>query len=188
MTSPTGVTNLPLTQNTLDSLGIGIPVQKFTEGDIRKPVSIPGTYQTLEQNWQGFLEILYAPIKGIYESIDIILFILVIGGFMYVFNETGAMVKGITWLWITMKGREPLLIGILTSVLSFFAASYGMAEEGACFYPILVPLFLAAGYDLMVPLAIIFGGTSIGCIASFSNPFSASSLRPMQRVSTGWMA
>lgn len=172
VTSPSGVTNLPLTQNTLDSLGIGIPVQKFTEGDIRKPVSIPGTYQTLDRNRQGFLEILYAPIKGIYESIDIILFILVIGGFMYVFNETGAMVRGITWLSITMKGREPLLIGILTSVLSFFAASYGMAEEALVFYPILVPLFLAAGYDLMVPLAIIFGGTSIGCIASFSNPFS----------------
>ncbi len=47
-----------------------------------------------------------------------------------------------------------------------------MAEEALVFYPILVPLFLAAGYDLLVPLAIIFGGTSLGCIASFSNPFS----------------
>jgi uncharacterized ion transporter superfamily protein YfcC len=71
-----------------------------------------------------------------------------------------------------MKGREPLLIGILTTILSFFAASYGMAEEALVFYPILVPLFLAAGYDLLVPLAIIFGGTSVGCISAFSNPFS----------------
>jgi uncharacterized ion transporter superfamily protein YfcC len=47
-----------------------------------------------------------------------------------------------------------------------------MAEEALVFYPILVPLFLAAGYDLLVPLAIIFGGTSLGCIAAFSNPFS----------------
>ena len=172
VTAPSGVTNLPLTQRTLDSLGIGIPVQKFIGGDIRKPVSIPGTFQTLEKHPQGFIDVLNAPIKGIYDSIDIILFILIIGGFMYVFNETGAMLKGITWLSFTMKGREPLLIGILTTVLSFFAASYGMAEEALVFYPILVPLFLAAGYDLMVPLAIIFGGTSIGCIASFSNPFS----------------
>ena len=113
-----------------------------------------------------------APIKGIYDSVDIILFILIIGGFMYVFNETGAMVKGITWLSYTMKGRERWLIIILTTILSFFAASYGMAEEALVFYPILVPLFLAAGYDLLVPLAIIFGGTSLGCIAAFSNPFS----------------
>jgi uncharacterized ion transporter superfamily protein YfcC len=86
--------------------------------------------------------------------------------------KQGAMVKGITWLSYTMKGRERWLIIILTTILSFFAASYGMAEEALVFYPILVPLFLAAGYDLLVPLAIIFGGTSLGCIAAFSNPFS----------------
>jgi uncharacterized ion transporter superfamily protein YfcC len=172
VTAPSGESTLPLTQNTLDSLGIHIALQKFTDGDIRKPISIPGTFQKQERNPQGFIAVLNAPIKGIYDSIDIILFILIIGGFMYVFNETGAMVKGITWLSFTMKGREPMLIAMLTAILSFFAASYGMAEEALVFYPILVPLFLAAGYDLMVPLAIIFGGTSVGCIASFSNPFS----------------
>jgi uncharacterized ion transporter superfamily protein YfcC len=168
----TGEINLPLTQRTLDSLGIQIAVQKFIDGDIRKPVSVPGTFTQQKRNRQGFIKILEAPLKGIYDSIDIILFVLIIGGFMFVFNETGAMVKGITWLSYSMKGREPLLIAILTFVLSFFAASYGMAEEALVFYPILVPLFLAAGYDLLVPLAIIFGGTSVGGIPAFSNPFS----------------
>lgn len=163
---------LPLTQKTLDSLGIRIQLQKFVDGDIRKPVSMPGTYSQQKRNPQGFIDILKAPIKGIYDSIDIILFILIIGGFMYVFNETGAMTKGITWLSYTMKGREPLLIIILTSLFSFFAASYGMAEEALVFYPVLVPLFVAAGYDLLVPLAIIFGGTTLGGIPAFSNPFS----------------
>ena len=172
LTTPSGDIVLPLTQKTLDSLGIIIPVQKFIEGDIRKPVSVPGTFTKQKRNGQGFINVLQAPIKGIYDSVDIILFILIIGGFMYVFNETGAMVKGITWLSYTMKGRERWLIIILTTILSFFAASYGMAEEALVFYPILVPLFLAAGYDLLVPLAIIFGGTSLGCIAAFSNPFS----------------
>jgi uncharacterized ion transporter superfamily protein YfcC len=172
ITSPSGETNLPLTQKTLDSLGISISVQKFIDGDIRKPISVPGTFTKQEKNGQGFINILQAPIKGIYDSMDIILFILFIGGFMYVFNETGAMVKGITWLSQTMKDRMPLLIAILTITLSFFAASYGMGEEALVFYPILVPLFLAAGYDLIVPLAIIFGGTSVGGIPAFSNPFS----------------
>jgi len=163
---------LPLTQQTLDSLGIQIKVEKFIAGDIRKPVSVPGSFTKQKRNPQGFIPILQAPIKGIIDSVDIILFVLIIGGFMFVFNETGAMVKGITWLAHTMKGREHLLIIILTSVFSFFAASYGMAEEALVFYPILVPLFLAAGYDLLVPLAIIFGGTSIGSLPAFSNPFS----------------
>ena len=172
LVSEGGETNLPLTQKTLDSLGINITLQKFVDGDIRKPVSVPGTFTKQKRNGQGFISVLQAPIKGIYDSIDIILFVLIIGGFMYVFNETGAMVKGITWLSYTMKGREKWLIIILTTLLSFFAASYGMAEEALVFYPILVPLFLAAGFDLLVPLAIIFGGTMVGGIPAFSNPFS----------------
>ncbi len=172
ITSETSDVKLPLTQTTLDSLGIQIRVQKFIDGDIRKPISVPGTFSKQKRNQQGLLAILQAPIKGIVDSIEIILFTLIIGGFMFVFNETGAMVKGITWLTHTMKGREHWLIAILTTVFSFFAASYGMAEEALVFYPILVPLFLAAGYDLLVPFAIIFGGTSVGCIAAFSNPFS----------------
>jgi len=167
-----GEISLPLTQKTLDSLNIQIKVEKFIHGDIRKPVSIPGTFSKQKKNGQGFIAILQAPIKGIIDSIDIILFLLIIGGFMFVFNETGAMVKGITWLAHRMKGKETWLIAILTIVFSFFAGSYGMAEEALVFYPIIVPLFLAAGYDLIVPLAIIFGGTSVGALPAFSNPFS----------------
>jgi uncharacterized ion transporter superfamily protein YfcC len=172
MTTDSSEISLPLTQKTLDSLGIHIKVEKFLAGDIRKPVSVPGSFTKQKRNPQGIIAILQAPIKGILDSIDIILFILIIGGFMYVFNETGAMLRGITWLSYTMRGREKWLIIILTTLFSFFAGSYGMYEEALVFYPILVPLFLAAGYDLLVPLAIIFGGTSIGALPAFSNPFS----------------
>ncbi|MFT3680541.1 MAG: hypothetical protein QM791_09735 [Ferruginibacter sp.] len=167
-----GEVQLPLEQKTLDSLGIHIKVEKFINGEIRKPVSVPGSFTRMERNGQGFLQVLQAPIKGIIDSIDIILFVLIIGGFMFVFNETGAMVKGVAWLAHTMKGREHWLIAILTSLFSFFGAAYGMAEEAFVFYSILVPLFVAAGYDLLVPLAVIFGGTSLGCLPAFSNPFS----------------
>jgi uncharacterized ion transporter superfamily protein YfcC len=172
ITTASGSVKLPFTQKTLDSLSIKISIQKFINGDIRKPVSVPGSYQKLERNPQGFLKILQAPVKGIYDSIDIVLFILIIGGFMYVFNETGAIVKGIEYLSHSMKGKESLLIIILVFIFSFLRGSYGMEEEALVFYPVLVPLFLAAGYDLIVPLAIIFGGTSVGGITGFSNPFS----------------
>lgn len=172
LTTPTGEIKLPFAQRTLDSLQLLIPIQKFESGEIRKPVSVPNTYHKLEHNPQGFMSVLQAPIKGIVESIDIALFVLIIGGFMYVFNETGAMIKGISSLSHTMRGREPMLIVILTLLFSFLAASYGMAEEALVFYPLLVPIFLAAGYDLLVPIAVIFGGLSLGNISNFSNPFS----------------
>ena len=164
--------SLPFTQHTLDSLDIKISLEKFRSGAIRKPVSVPGTYQTIAGNRQGIIEILQAPIKGIYDSIDIVFFILIIGGFMNVFNESGAMVKGLTALSYTMKGKEAWLIIILTFLFSFAGSSYGMAEEALVFYPVMVPLFLAAGYDLLVPVAVIFAGTQIGYLSSFTNPFS----------------
>jgi uncharacterized ion transporter superfamily protein YfcC len=172
ISTPKGDTTIAFTQHTLDSLQIKIPLEKFASGAIRKPVSIPGSYTSLQKNGQGFLAVLQAPIKGIYDTIDIILFILVIGGFMNVFNESGAMVRGLTSLTHTMKGKESWLIIILTFLFSFGGASYGMAEEGLAFYPVMVPLFLAAGFDLIVPVAVIFAGTQLGTLSSFSNPFS----------------
>lgn len=79
-----------------------------------------------------------------------------------------------------MKGREAWLIIILTFLFSFAGASYGMAEEALVFYPVMVPLFLAAGYDLLVPLAVIFAGTQLGTLSSLPILFLPS-LPPMQQ-------
>ena len=163
---------LSFNQHTLDSLQIHIAREKFQAGAIRKPIAIPGTFHKLTKNSQGFIDILEAPLNGIIDSIDIILFLLVIGGFMNVFHETGSMVKGLNSLSHSMKGREAWLIIILTFLFSFAGSSYGMAEEALVFYPVMIPLFLAAGYDLLVPVAVIFGGTQLGTLSSFSNPFS----------------
>jgi uncharacterized ion transporter superfamily protein YfcC len=163
---------LAFRQETLDSLKIHITLEKFKSGSIRKPVSIPGTYHRIASNRQGIIDVLQAPVKGIEDSIDVVLFILIIGGFMSVFHESGAMVKGLTHLSVSMKGREAWLIIILTFLFSFAGSSYGMAEEALVFYPVMVPLFLAAGYDLLVPVAVIFGGTQLGTLSSFTNPFS----------------
>lgn len=165
-------TVLPFSQHTLDSLSIFISPEKFTSGSIRKPVAIPGTFHLIHKNSQGPVDILEAPLNGIIDAVEIILFLLIIGGFMNVFHETGAMVKGLTSLSYKMKGKEAWLIVTLTFLFSFGGSSYGMAEETLVFYPIMVPLFLAAGYDLLVPLMVIFGGAQLGYISSFTNPFS----------------
>ncbi len=164
--------SLPLNQKTLDSLQINISLEKFVNGDIRKPVSVPGSYHKLESNSQNVINVIEAPLKGIYDSIDIIVFLFLIGGFINVFYASGAMEKGLIYLSYKMQGKEAWLIIILTFLFSFGGSSFGMAEESLVFYPVLVPLFLAAGYDLLVPVAVIFAGNQIGFMSSFLNPFS----------------
>lgn len=162
---------LPGTQSTLDSLGLQMELSKFEEGKIRRPVSIPNTYQELESDPQGIKAILYAPIKGIYESIDIILFVLIIGGFIGVFQSSGALEKGVGFLSEKLRGREKWLIILTMILIAMGGTTFGMQEETIAFYPILVPIFIAAGYDLLVPVAAVYIGSCIGLIGATVNPF-----------------
>ncbi len=168
-----GEKEFPGTQATLDEFGIKTGLEKFTSGDIWKPVGIPGTYHELDSNPQGLLAFIQSPLKGIMEAMDVILFVLIIGGFIGVIHKTGAFDAGIASLAKILKGREKLLIIIITSLIALGGTTFGLAEETIAFYPILVPVFLAAGYDAMVALAAIYIGSSIGTMCSTVNPFSA---------------
>lgn len=163
---------VPATQEELTSRQIYIELDKFKEGKIKKPVSVPNTYRQGEAKPQGLQEILYAPLKGIYDTIDIILFVLILGGFIGVFNSSGAFNEGVGYLAHHLKGREGLLIIMVSTLVSLGGTTFGLAEETLAFYPILVPVFLAAGYDLLVPVAVIYMAASIGTLASTTNPFA----------------
>lgn len=165
-------TNVPATTKTLDSLGIKIPLEKFTEGDIWKPINIPNTYKQLESNPQGFFDFAKAPIKGIIAGADIIFLILFIGGLVGLMNTSGAFDAGISWLAKVLNGKEYILIILVTALISIGGSTFGLAEETMAFYPILIPVFLAAKYDAMVGLASIFVGSCVGTMFSTTNPFS----------------
>lgn len=162
----------PANQETLDKLGVKIPLENFTGGSIWKPIGIPGTYHKTEAKPQGLLAFFQAPLKGIIESIDIILFVLILGGMIGVVHSTNAFDSGVASLSNLLKGKEFLLIIIVTCLMAAGGTTFGLAEETIAFYPILVPVFLAAGYDAMVALACIFIGSSFGGLASTTNPFS----------------
>ena len=159
-------------QQTLDDLGVVIPVEKFINGDIFKPVGIPGTYRTLESRPQGLGALIKAPVRGIIEGSDIIFMVLIIGGLIGVMNRTGAFDAGIGWLSGMLKGREYLLIVLVTGLIAIGGTTYGLAEETIAFYPILIPVFIAAGYDAMVGVGCIYIGSSVGTMCSTTNPFS----------------
>ncbi len=171
-TGPQGTSNLPATQETLENLHIKIPLDKFTNGDIYKPISIPDTFQKLESKPQGFAAFIKSPIKGIIEAADIIFLVLIIGGLIGIMNKTGAFDAGISWLGRVLNGREYLLIIFVTTLIAAGGTTFGLAEETMAFFPILIPIFIAAKYDEMVGLACIFLGSSIGSMCSTINPFS----------------
>lgn len=167
-----GITRLAANQETLESLNVQIPLEKFTSGDIYKPISIPGTYKRVDSDPQGFFEFVKAPVKGIIEAADIIFLVLFIGGLIGIMNLTGAFDAGIAWLAKALKGREYILIILTFTLIALGGTTFGLAEETLAFYPILIPVFIAAKYDAMVGLACIYLGSAVGTMCSTTNPFS----------------
>ena len=139
---------------------------------------IAGTYQTVESNPQGIYDILMAPIRAMLgheptkAAIDVAFFILMVGGFLGVVNATGTLDVGIASIVKKYKGREKMLILILMPLFALGGTTYGMGEETMAFYPLLVPVMMAVGFDSITAVAIILLGSQVGCLASTLNPFA----------------
>lgn len=146
---------------------------------------VPGTYERIASNPQGLWEVLSAPIQGFFDAVDIILFLLVIGGFLGLVTDTGAIGAGIGTVVIRFKGRETLLIPILMSIFALGGTVFGMWEETLAFYIIIIPVFIAAGFDAITGFAVIALGAGIGCLGSTVNPFATGIASGFAGISIG---
>ena len=156
----------------MNNLGINIDVNKFIDGTIKKPMAIPNTYVSLEKQSQGLQDLIAAPISGIVESIDIIIFVLVLGGIVGIVNKTGTFNIAMKTVSQKTKGKEFLLVVITFIFFATGGTIFGFWEETIPFYTILIPLFLINGFDIMVGTATILLGSAVGCMFSTVNPFS----------------
>ncbi|WP_421242423.1 YfcC family protein [Aeromonas enteropelogenes] len=171
--TPQGETSrVPATQAELEKLNINIDVAQFINGTIRKPIAIPGTYERLEQATKGLGDVAVSMVKGTIEGADIIVFILVLGGLIGVINKTGAFSAGLVALSRKTQGNEFLFVALVCLVMALGGTTCGLEEEAVAFYPILVPIFLALGYDSIVCVGAIFLAASMGTTFSTINPFS----------------
>ena len=162
----------PATQEILDKLNIHLKLDKFQDGVIKKPIAIPGTYTQIEQHPQGVMEILKAPIIGVTDTVDIMIFVLILGGIIGLVNKVGAFDAGIAALSKKTKGKEFLLVTLVFFLTTLGGTTFGLAEETIAFYPILMPIFLVSGFDAITCIAAIYMGSSIGTMFSTVNPFS----------------
>ena len=153
--------------------------------DYADGVPIAGTYHAVEQNPQGPGDVLRAAFSGFYDAVDVCVFILMVGGFLGVVMKTGAVDAGVADIIRRLGGREKWLIPILMVLFGLGGTTYGMWEETMAFYPLLIPVFLAAGYDAVVGISVILLGAGAGVIASTANPFATGIAAGFAGVSLG---
>ena len=146
---------------------------------------IAGTYRTVARNGQGLIAIARAPLEGFLEAIEIAVFILTVGGFLGVMTKTGAIDAGIGSIVEKLKDKSLILIPILMVFFSLGGTTFGMAEETIAFYPLLIPVLVASGYDSLTAISVILLGAGAGVIGSTVNPFATGIASGFAGISMG---
>ena len=136
-----------------------------------REVTVAGTYEQSEKTYideetgdevdlrQGVFDVLQAPTRGIQEAIEVVAFILIVGGSFQVITKTGAITSGMGRVVSRFKNKDILIIPIAM-------------EETLPFFAIFMPIMMAMGFDSMTAFMVVFVGARTGYIASTINPFN----------------
>lgn len=149
-----------------------------------REVTVAGTYEQSEKTYideetgdevdlrQGVFDVLQAPTRGIQEAIEVVAFILIVGGSFQVITRTGAITSGMGRVVRRFKNKDILIIPIAMVLFALGGTSFGMAEETLPFFAIFMPIMMAMGFDSMTAFMVVFVGARTGYIASTINPFN----------------
>lgn len=149
-----------------------------------REVTVAGTYEQSEKTYideetgdevdlrQGVFDVLQAPTRGIQEAIEVVAFILIVGGSFQVITKTGAITSGMGRVVRRFMNKDILIIPIAMVLFALGGTSFGMAEETLPFFAIFMPIMMAMGFDSMTAFMVVFVGARTGYIASTINPFN----------------
>ena len=149
-----------------------------------REVTVAGTYEQSEKTYideetgdevdlrQGVFDVLQAPTRGIQEAIEVVAFILIVGGSFQVITKTGAITSGMGRVVRRFKNKDILIIPIAMVLFALGGTSFGMAEETLPFFAIFMPIMMAMGFDSMTAFMVVFVGARTGYIASTINPIN----------------
>ena len=103
----------------------------------------------------GVMVVLNLMIGQVTPPFGVCLFVMILGGFLGIVTETGALDAGIAALVHKLKGNELVLIPILMAIFSIGGTTYGMCEETVPFYLLLAATMVAAGFDSLTGAAVV---------------------------------
>ncbi len=140
-----------------------------------REVLVPGSYSRVASQPQGVGALLMAPVRGFISAAQIIAFVFIVGGSIFVVSASGAIDAGLQRL-VAISARRPAarryMVVLLIVMFSLAGATFGMSEEVIAFVIITIPLAHSLGYDTLTGVFIPFVGAGAGFAGAFSNPFT----------------
>lgn len=144
-----------------------------------RTVVIPGTYRQISKiaadgtdYRQGIAAVLEAPGNGIIAAVEVIAFVLILGGAFGIILKTGAIDRGLRALADFLGSKGILVIPLMMILVSLGGSTYGMSEELIPLFIIFITFMLSMGFDSITAILTLFLASQAGYIGSTINPFN----------------
>lgn len=100
------------------------------------------------------------------------LFLLIISGAFQIMNDNLGMKVIVNRLINKFKGKDNILICLMTLVFMIFGSFFGLFEEVLTLLPLIIMITLSLGYDSYLGFLICIVGTGFGFASAITNPFT----------------
>lgn len=147
-------------------------VYQRMEGPDGRMIVDPDSFAYVENTPVGLGGFLLAIPTALSQSVNIIMFTLLIGSAITVVNQIGILPRGIEVLANTFKDKGVWLLPILMFAIALCDALIGTSELCLLWVPLLLPLILEVGFDSMTAIGTVFVASAVGFTAALTNPFS----------------
>jgi len=136
-----------------------------------RSVVVAGTYHEVEPAPVSLFDAIVALPRGMADAAEVIFLVFLIGGAFTVVDETGALKRGVTSLIRSLRGRDLLVIPIVSLFFATGGVVENMQEEIIPLIPVLLILTRRLGFKPMVAVAMSAGAAFVGSAFSPINPF-----------------
>jgi uncharacterized ion transporter superfamily protein YfcC len=144
--------------------------RRFDENTGRTVV-IPGTYETVPPDPVNLFEAMVALPKGMADAGSVIFLVFLIGGALTVVDESGALRRAMPSLIRGMRGRDLLIVPVVSLFFAMGGVVQNMQEEIIPLIPVLMILVSRLGFTPMVAVSMSAGAAFVGSAFSPINPF-----------------
>ncbi|WP_418302153.1 YfcC family protein [Lysinibacillus fusiformis] len=150
-----------------------IPAGEYARIDFNgREIVDSDSFKYVDKSPASFFDFFKAIHSGMVSAADIIFFVLIIGGAFGVLTATGTIETLMVVVSRKLANKEKWLIPVMMLFFALGGSLMGMSEETLVYIPILIPLAIALGFDVLTGAAIVLIGASIGFTTAIMNPFT----------------
>ncbi|MGN0660064.1 MAG: YfcC family protein [Emergencia sp.] len=130
------------------------------------------SFQFTEGKPIGIFDVFKSFTLGLQSSAYIIFFLMIMGGTFQIVEATGALHAGLSNLVRVLRGKELIMVPVCIVVFGLVSAFAACCEEYLAFLPLMYVVCIAAGFDSITAVALLFCSSAIGYAGGMANAFT----------------